>query len=57
MLGVLDPKTKEYQDVNNYLANCNLNLSKNHEIFREGIKSVWDELKLEEVNDVIDMFD
>jgi hypothetical protein len=41
----------------NYLGNCNLNLSKNHEVFRDGIKQIWDELKLEEVNDVIDMFD
>ena len=56
-LSTIDPVPREFLDVSNYLANCNLNLSKNHEVFRDGVKSVWDELELEKVNEVIDMFD
>ena len=56
MLGNFDLDPKKYQEVVNYLGNCNINLSKNHEVFRDEIKRIWDELRLEEINDVIDMF-
>lgn len=45
-----------YDKTTKYLRYCNLNKSKNHDMFLNIMGNIWDEIEIEDANDAIELF-